>query len=180
MPETSLPQTNQPPKIQVILDTNIIKKILDRYSVKVFAEYLSNLVQRNGTFVISDFTSFELIRGANLVTEGNVFPLINFITRLNVTTQVLLAAARLETLYKIDEIQPAGIEIGDKLIAATAILNSALILTANGRDFPWPYFQEVERKIIEYEDKNKRTKCIPVSLLLPDFRIVAKRFNERS
>src|SRR3989344_2019823 len=161
--------SNLPPKIQVILDTNIIKKIIDRYSVEEFAKYLSDLVKRNGTFVISDFTCFELVRGANLSTENEVFPILNLVTRLLITTQVLFASARLETLYKLEDIQPSTIEIGDKIIAATAILNSSFILTANGRDFPWPYFIEVERRIIEYKDKNKRTKCIPVSLLIPDF-----------
>ena len=177
-PTSQAPVT--PPTIQVILDTNIIKKIIDPFSVNEFSIYLRDIFNRNGTFVISDFTCFELLRGANLKSEAVAFPIINVVVRLFVSTTVLYASARLETLYKMEGIQPESIDIGDKIIGATALLNSALVLTANGRDFPIPYFIEIERKIIEFKDKNKRTKCIPISLLKPDYEILVKRFNERT
>lgn len=166
-------------KINIILDTNILKRIADIYSFSEFAKYITDLERRNGIFAISDFTLFELFRGATVKVEHEIEPILTVFDKFIVTSEVLLAAARLETLYKMENIQPNDIEEGDKIIAGTALLNGCLILTSNGRDFPWPFFKEIERNLIEYKDKNKRTKYICVTLIQPDYDILTRMLNDR-
>ncbi len=79
----------------------------------------------------------------------------------------------------MEGIEPKQIEHGDKFIAATSILTGSLILTANSRDFPSPYFQEAERKPLIYKEKRGKSKCILTTILIPDIIMVNQRFTDR-
>ena len=59
-------------------------------------------------------------------------------------------------------------------------ITGSLILTANVRDFPWPFFHQVENRHIYYKDKNKIQKCFIVSLIRSDIELINFRLKERS
>jgi len=62
--------------------------------------------------------------------------------------QTLWASGRLGCLYNDEGIE---VGVGDQIIAATAILQNSIIFTCNGRDFPPPFFKELDRKLLTYE-----------------------------
>ena len=173
------PKQQAKTKQNIILDSNIIQYSAERNASPIFVPYLIELSQRGFGFAISDITIHELLKGANIKNESEMLALLNAFQRYFLTDNVLIASARLETIYKIEGIEQKQIEDGDKFIAATAILTGSLILTANARDFPSPYFQELERKPLIYSDKKRRSKCILVSLLAPDISMVNQRFSQR-
>lgn len=167
------------PKQNIVLDSNIIQYSVDKNASVVFVPYLLELFQRGFGFAISDITIYELLKGANVKNEAEMLRILNIFQRYYLTDNVLIASAQLETIYKIENIEPKQIENGDKFIGATAILTGSLILTSNSRDFPWPYFQELERKPLVYNEKRNRSKCILASVLSPDIAMVNRRFSER-
>ncbi len=168
------------PKQNIILDSNIIQYSADRNASLVFVPYLSELLQRGFGFAISDITIYELLKGANVKNEAEMLRILNIFQRYYLTDNVLIASGQLETIYKIEGIEQKQIEDGDKFIGATAILTGSLILTANSRDFPSPYFHELERKPLIYIEKRNRSKCILASILSPDIVMINRRFSERT
>lgn len=172
-------ENQEQPKQYILLDSNIVQYAADKFASVEIVPYLQELMNRGFGLAISDITIYELLKGANVKKENEMLQTLNLFQTYFVTQQVLLAAARLETIYKIEGILPNQIEEGDKFIAATSILTGSLIITANIRDFPWPYFQEVERKIAVYSEKRKRSKCVMLAILNPDIQMVNQRFSER-
>lgn len=79
---------------------------------------------------------------------------------------------------KMENIQVNGVDHGDKFIAATAILSGSLILTADVRGFPWPFFHEIEYNPLIHI-VGKKTKSHMIGLLRPDFDLIKRRFEER-
>lgn len=167
------------PKQNIILDSNIIQYSADKNASLVFVPYLSELLKRGFGFAISDVTIYELLKGANIKNEAEMLRILNIFQRYYLTDNVLIASAQLETIYKIEGIEQKQIEDGDKFVGATAILTGSLILTANSRDFPSPYFQELERRALIYTEKRNRSKCILASVLSPDIAMINRRFSER-
>lgn len=163
----------------ILLDTNIIQYCANQYSSFEFIDYILSIAKNTENIFMLDYSQFELLRGATISTEEKMNLLLELFEKLPLTQDVLIAASRLETLYKMEKIPYEKISDGDKLIAATSILSESLIVTANARDFPWPYFQEIERCPLTYAEKSHRYKCIMVSLLKPDIHFVLKRFSER-
>jgi predicted nucleic acid-binding protein len=163
----------------VILDTNIFSYIGDKdISVHVVL-YLIDLVKRGFGFAYSDFTTYELLRGTTENKESAMLKLLSPYFRYYLSENVILTAARLDNIMKAEKIEVNSIDHGDKFIAATAILTGSLIMTSNGRDFPWPLFHEIENKPLTFRDKNMRTRCYMVSLIRPDFDLINLRFKNR-
>ncbi len=170
-------QNNQLPQL-IILDSNIIQYTAQPKSADAFNAYIADLVSRGFEYAISTITIYELLKGANKRTKEKVVKLLRQFTKFELPENVLQTAAELESVYKIDEIQPKEIDDADKIIGATALLSYGLILTANARDFPAPYFKEIERKFITFEEKRERTKTIVVYILRPEAAIIEQRIQE--
>jgi predicted nucleic acid-binding protein len=162
----------------LLFDSNIIQYTAQPKATDAFNEYITDLLSRGFEFAISTVTIFELLRGATIRTEMKMTNLLDRFTKIDITENLLQYAAKLESAYKLENIQPKEIEDGDKIIAATSILSSSIILTANASDFPTPFFKEVERKFITFEVKRERTKTIVVYLLQPQIEITEKRITE--
>lgn len=167
------------PKQDILLDTNILQYSGDKYASIVFVPYLQELLGRGFGLAISQISIYELLKGASVKMEREMLPILNLFQQYFITDQVLLAAAQLDTIYALEKLFSKQIEDCDKFIAATSILTGSLILTANARDFPWPYFQEVERAPMIYKEKRSRSRSILVSLLSPDITVINQRFSER-
>ena len=162
-----------------ILDTNIIQYLLNKNSSIAFINFFTDLNKQGKKLSVSEYSIFELTRGAKIKTEEELITTFNIFKRYSVTTEVLTAAARIETLYRMEGIQCDKISDGDKIIAATSVLTNATLFTANGRDFPWPYFIETSRSPIVFSENNY-SKSILVSSFQPDNQYILKRFTERT
>ncbi len=170
--------TQQTPKQNILLDTNIMSRIGSSNQGIDLVLYLFNLIERGFGLAISNITLYELLRGNTREKEEKMLEFLKTWFRYYISEEVLLTAAQLDNILKTENIQANSVDLGDKFISATSILTGSLILTNNSRDFPWPFFQEVERKPIFYEENNKQ-KCFLLALLKPDIDMVRLRFNER-
>lgn len=172
-------QQDNPQKQKILFDTNIFSDFSDKNLIIPLSLYLIDLINRGFNFALSDITLYELLRGLSIEKEEKMLNLISSYFRYYVTSEVLVASAQLDNLMKMENINVGGVDHGDKIIGATAILTGSLILTADVRGFPWPYFHEVEYNPLYFQDHNKKTKCHMVGLLRPDFELIKKRFYER-
>src|SRR6266568_1067439 len=159
----------------ILLDTNIIQYTSQPRIADPLNVYLDDLLKRGFDFAISSITIYELLRRASRRTEAKMLAVLDTFRKYGLTDKVLQNAAQLESLYKLENIMSNEIEHGDKFIAATSILATSLVLTANAVDFPAPYFREVERYLITYEVKRERTRSIMVYILRPEVSVIEQR-----
>lgn len=177
--QTQQVQQNNLPKQKILLDTNIFSDLQDKSIQFPLTLYLLDLIKRGFEFALSGITIYELMRGLSAENEKRMLEFISPYFRYFITDEVLVTSAQLDNLMKMEDIKVNSVDHGDKIISATAILTGSLILTANARDFPWPFFHEVEYNPLMYKDHNKKTRCHMLSLLTPDFVLIKKRFKER-
>lgn len=95
-----------PPKQNIILDSNIIQYSVDKSASVVFVPYLSELLKRGFGLAISDITIYELLKGSSIKNETEMLRILNIFQRYYLTDNVLIASAQLETIYKIEGIEP--------------------------------------------------------------------------
>lgn len=167
----------KPPQ-DIILDTNILQYSIDKHILLSLSSYISDLLKRGFGLAISNISAFEILAGVDVKKEERLLNLLNQYNKYDITDEVLIGAAQLQTLYGVDKILPTQISIGDKLIASTSILTGSLIMTVNGKDFPWPFFSELERNLIIYT-KNKRSHVFMVGLFAPDLVYINNCFSKR-
>lgn len=154
----------------LILDTNIIQYITDDFVSKELIPYLLTLRDKGYTENISTVSVFESIKGLKRVDEPKLLGFIAAFPKYEVDERVLTAAARLHNLYNQDKSVPSdGISSEDKIIAATAIITNSFVLTANINDFPRPYFNEIEKEKLIYQNKKQKDVMLCVEVLQPDF-----------
>lgn len=165
--------------LSLIIDTNILSYLGDKAAGAAFDQYLREKIAPHFTSYICTFSVYEILRGIKVAKEKQILEIIKKFPSYAITNQVLLFAAQLDSLYKSEQINVSspGI-IGDELIAATAILSDAYILTANMRDFPQPYFKEISREYINFTVSNY-IKTIVVGLLQPDTHLIKARYSQR-
>jgi len=162
----------------IILDTCILQYFSDRYISVGLKTYLINLIGKGFGLAISDISVLELLQGANASQETEGLNVLKLFNRYNLQERILVAAAQLSTLYSQDKIYNDGISMADRIIASTVILTGSLVLTADINDYPRPFFDEAEEKLITYRKKNK-SNMIAVQLLRPDVIYINQRFSER-
>lgn len=162
----------------IILDSNVVQYF---FSIPEYKDQISALlipeIQKGYGVAISDYTYFELINGSSIEKEEKLFSAIEGGKRYYVMRGVLIAAGRLGCWFDDHKIQ--GVDNGDKIIGATALLNQAIVLTANGRHFPQPFFKELARATLERTDKNGSTHSIYLYYMEPDYSLVDTHATER-
>ena len=119
------------------------------------------------------------MRGLNTERERKMLNFLYSYFRYFLAAEVLIASAQLDNLFKMENINIGGVDHGDKMIAATAILTGSLVLTADVRGFPWPFFHEIEYNPLLHKDQNNKTKCHVIGLLRPDFDLIKRHFEDR-
>lgn len=167
----------------IILDTNILQYITNENFGKQIEEYLLSLIASDHTLMISDITYAELLAGLKIEAETKPTMWLSNFPSYAVTTSVLIASARLHTIYSLNELNPEQFSLGDRIIASTAILNGTYILTSNGNDFPRPFFLDAESKEIIYTIANKKRKpekraMICLNLLKPNDPYIAELIDQ--
>jgi predicted nucleic acid-binding protein len=155
----------------VILDTNILHYGVSRDLSDEIANLLPKVKAQGFDLVISSFSKFEVYRGLNKVKIPVTRALVDTITPLDVDGDTFRIAAVLFSCYHYHEATKGKNKYdddGDIIIGSTAIRYNAAILTANGNDFPRPFFSELDEFIIKRASNNAEIK---VYLLRPDIQI---------
>jgi len=162
----------------IIFDTCILNYNGNPQIFPQLNTYYLDLLKRQFILAISEITIFELLQDATIKKEREAINILSFFKTYQINSKLLIAAAQLSTLYKEERIPNQQISTSDKIIGATAILTGSLILTADVNDFPRPFFQEAEEKLLVYKDKN-RTKMLALQLLGPNQTVITERFSQR-
>lgn len=170
---------NEPATQHILLDTCILQYLSNKQLGEQLIPYLVALQERKFILAISEISIYELLSGSTIKQEQEGLAVLNLFKVYQIIQNVLIAASQLSTLYHCEEGLPDNaISPQDKFIAATSVLTGSLILTANVSDFPRPFFQEVEEKLIFYRKKDK-TRMQVVQILRPNNVFIQTRFTDR-
>lgn len=168
----------QQSKKYIFLDTCIFQYVGDKNKSKsaVVRDCLDGLVKKGFILAVSEITMFEHMHGLWGVRAEKAYNLLNVYEWKAITKIILLWATWLGGFYH-DEKQD-GIDVGDKIIAATAISEGGFVLTANHKDYPHPFFITVESYALEY-DVSHYKKTLDVVLYKPNLELMARRLQEK-
>lgn len=150
-----------------IVDTNILHYGSDPNFASSVAELIKKLSEKYA-LVTTDYSVLELYRGLSIDKIPNTNIFFDSFTRLPVNKDIYKTAAALSTCYGNDEATKAyygRYSDGDIIIAATAFVNNACIVTADLNDFPRPYFHEAEHHSLII---SKKKKHIAIQSFRPD------------
>lgn len=139
----------------VISDTNIFSYLLDEKIVEQIIKILEE-VEKDYELAWSAVTRYELIcKGTQKMKK--VVDILDRFKAFNVDRKVFGFAALFFCL---------GVKgVGDSIIAATALLNKTYLLTADGSDFPEPYFSEEKHWIVKSVNSKNRVSALVIHLL---------------
>lgn len=164
----------------LIPDTNIIQYAgskPENRALKV-ANLILSKEKQSLTKAISLITCYEAVQRRNFIQEREILQKLNLYTQLEADRKVYLFAGWLSDFYRNEGIPESQLDDCDQVIAATCILTTSLLLTENRRDFPSPFFNEIENFNIYYTNKG-REQIIKIYLLQPDVVILNKYIRER-
>lgn len=163
----------------ILLDTNIISNFSSNNLGEKILTILREVVDYGFGIAISDLTYFELLNEASPEKEHKMISTLNGVTRFYIKKDILIAAAHLGSFYKEHDLNPTQFDPGDKIIASTAILHNCIIFTLNGRDFPQPFFKEIDRRMLDYQNKEWPV-CIPAYFLEPQLEYIGQYHQKRN
>lgn len=131
---------------QILADTNILQYGVSKLHADLIAKIYETLKQESYVLTVSDYTVFEIYRGLAINRIRNVKNLVDDQLSINVDNQTFKIAAALSTCYRRHDstkVYADRYSDGDIVLAATAFRHNMLLLTANGNDFPRPFFEEL-------------------------------------
>ena len=167
--------SQQPAKQQIILDTNIIHYATDGKYSDEMKRIISRLVDKY-EFAMSAISIYEVFGGlhgrqdAKKLRERSAFA--STLDKIPIEIDHLRLSGALCTMFQHHPhlFSKGGMfKLADTLIGAQAMLNRAHILTANRKDFPFPFYEEVGKHLIN--PMNER--AITLAVLQPS----AQAFN---
>lgn len=169
---------SSPPRY-VFIDTQIIQYSADKNKSKsqAFWGLFNNLKKQRLELAISEIVIFESLFGRYGKKQEEGYKYLSQFIKKAVEELTLLAAAEVGGLY-IDE-GFSNIKPGDQIIAATAFLEKGLILTRNYKDFPSPFFKEIEWFPTTYKIKGRYKETIDVCLYEPRYKLIVRRIKEK-
>lgn len=137
--------------------------------------FLKSLAEEGFDLVISEFTIYENLQGlwGKKATEAGEI-LKNYESK-EVSRKVLIMASLFLSLYREERIE--NISDGDKIIAATAVLEDGLILTRNHKDFPSPFFINTKYSPIAYQT-NHHSQTLDYIIYKPNIPLLNRRVGE--
>ncbi len=168
------------PKQNIILDTNILFYLGDKFIKYELSRYLLVLNRMGFGLAISKVSIVELLSGIPRINENGAIDKLNMFINYEIDHNVVIVTAQISTVYKNDkQVETGPIDIADRIIASTAILTGSLVMTADVNHFPRPYFVEKNEKIFSYKEKNN-TKIRVIQLLQPNSSLIYNAFSCRS
>jgi len=161
-----------------IVDTNILIYTGSKQEALATAAitFLDEQASHGYRLAISEFTTYEYLKRLWGKKAEKSEEAISTYERKAVTREVLETASILDGLYYDEGL--TNISDGDKIIAATAILEDGLILTANHKDFPNPFFITHEWRVLPI--KNPRyTQHLYLALYKPNTQLINLKVSDK-
>jgi predicted nucleic acid-binding protein len=167
----------------VVLDTNIWSYFFDYPFVEGIVE---ELVRNKNNIIIPTVVRYELLKTKGLTPEQ--CETLNDLTKHTFESIPLCK----EIVDNALCIWDADVKTGngtkkntakdiDRFIGATAFYSNAVLITANQRDFPMPYFDDLDLLHQTYECANeghKQIKVINIHILEPNVEELTKKAGE--
>lgn len=177
--EQQLGAAQTPKESKVILDTCILQYLNDPNLEPELTRIFRLLERQGNKFYFSDFSTYELFSCCPRSKEKRLSAIWKNFSRFTVDPKVVRFAAELATAYNVVKLPITSISDGDKIIGATAILTDSVVFTANGNDFPRPFFEERRTEDIPYKTKGGKLGMIKFYFLAPNPKIVSFYFEGR-
>ena len=173
------PQESPQTKKYVIVDTCIIQHAgsSDKGKSEAIIKCLEKLSSEGYSLAISEFTVYENLHGIWGKKATQAATTLKSYEWKIVSNLVLTLASMLGGLYKDEQVD--YMTPGDKIIAATAILEHGLVLTENHKDFPSPFFICKQFLPITYKISHYQ-RTIDLCLYEPNSSLIARRINEKN
>ena len=166
-----------------IFDSCVIQDLGSSEIKQEITPIIKQILKDGFKLSISQYSIYELLRHATRKVEDERRKALNSFKRYHISEEVLVIAALLHTLYRNEGFN-GGISEGDEIIAATAISINASLLTRNPRDFPAPFFDNMnegyfKKTTIEYNKQKNRPKTTYLHFLKPDYEAIQIKIAER-
>lgn len=126
---------------------------------------------------ISEVSFYENLQGLWGKKSLDASTLLRSYEAKIVSNRVLILASMLGALYH--DARCDGIEMGDKIIAATAILETGFVFTENHKDYPNPFFKTEKSVPLTYLTAGKYNKTIDLAIYKPDILLIGRRIKEK-
>ncbi len=158
-----------------LLDTNVVDAGFKTKSKRATKQVLESLFQKYAVS-ISQYLYFEIYRGLAITKIPDAKKAVDEFIAYPVDEDILSIAAALYTCYGCDDQTKRdvkAIDDGDFIHAATAFKHKAVVITANRKDYPAPYFSELGKHVLTDE------KGTPIVFyeLLPDLNYLNKMLS---
>lgn len=132
-------------------------------------------IAKSYRLAISEFTIYENMNGLMGEKAKEAIKLLDTYESKLVSDRVLLMASLLGGLYHDEKYD--GVDAGDKIIAATAILEGGFVLTENHKDYPHPFFLTEKSISLTYITAGKYNKTIDLAIYKPDRNLIERRIK---
>lgn len=162
----------------VLIDTCVIQDTgsSNHSKSEVVSNLLKELSKNDFRLAISEFTIYENLQGLWGKRAIAAKQILSAYETKEVSEGVLLLASQLQGLYHEEGFD--NIQDGDKIIAATTVLENGLVLTRNHKDFPHPFFQTEKSFPLAYK-MGHYSVTIDLALYKPDIALIARRIEEK-
>lgn len=166
-------------KKYLFIDTCIVQFTGDKNKSKSEAviQCLNLLTKEGYSLVISEITIYENLHGLWGIKAKQATDILRKYEKKVISDNVLIVASLLGGLYHDERVD--GIDSGDKIIAATAILENGFVLTENHKDYPHPFFLTERSIALPYITGGKYTKTIDLALYIPNIKLISRRIKEK-
>lgn len=160
----------------LLFDSCVVEYLLQKDIFESFNMLLSDWKSKNyfNNAVISEITYAELLNGANIGKEKKVIEKLDSFSKFQIMERNLIGAGKLGSVYYQENQEYKRISLGDLIIAATSIIENTPILTADVKDFPFPFFKQSISENIQ-----SKKHIYSVAILKPDYNVINSRFKER-
>ena len=152
----------------VIVDTNIFGNLFDKNTSADTLNVVDSLSPKY-ELAISNITFLE-VNAWGSKDVSKILKVLAAFKKFDVDHNVLSFAGLIFCTKKI----PGQ---GDSIIASTCFLNNAFLLTSNQRDFPEPFFHEIDCWHIHHKDIGNRTTTEHIYLLAVDPEEIGKALS---
>jgi predicted nucleic acid-binding protein len=173
--DSSTPQEQN--KKYIFVDTCVIQAAGSNTKSKSdgVIKCLQGLNSEGFSLAISEITWYENLHGLWGKKALDAASILKTYEQKIVSNQVLVVASILGGLYHGDKLD--GIDMGDKIIAATALLENGFVLTENHKDYPAPFFIQERYIPLTYLFKSY-SKTMDLALYKPNTELINRRIGE--
>ena len=151
----------------VILDCNIVHYWISKKMRQAITPVLAELEEANLRFAVSEISIYEAQCQLPRTKHVESLELLEELPKFPVDTNVHLVTGTIMSCYRDHgktKQHADNISLQDGFNAATAILNNAVLLTADFNDYPRPFFDEVWH----WDVQGEKGQAQKIYLLKPD------------